>query len=220
MTTKYSFKIILVGDSYVGKSNIMYRYVDNSFSLEGRATVGIQFMSKVYAIDTNNSRIEINAQIWDTAGQERYDSVISTFYRGAIGIMLIYDVADRKSFNALPNQLEKIKLLCNPNAKIILVGNKIDLNYLRTISEDEGRKFANENNLLFAETSALSGTNIDYAFNVLINSIYTHFQKVKILESYNSKVAASNILLHHDQDKTHQDPQQYSTKNTECCIIL
>lgn len=182
----YLFKIIIIGDSGVGKSNIIRRYATNSFDLEMKSTIGIEFMTKEYNINSNNDNFKIMAQIWDTAGQERYKALINAYYRGAVGIIVVYDITNRKSFNNLKSLLEKAIDIVGPDVKIIVVGNKIDLQFLRAVSTDEGKHFANEFNTLFTEVSALDNTNIAFAFEFLINSIFTQAQANKILQEDNT----------------------------------
>jgi len=166
MTDKYDvlFKIIVVGDSGVGKSNIITRYVDESFTLESKTTIGVEYYFKTCIIDD----LTIKLQIWDTAGQERFRSIITSYYRGASGVLLIYDITKINSFNNINRWIDDIKKGCDENAVIMLVGNKADLENLRTVNSKLALDFAKHNDMLFCEASALDDFNIQTAFDDLV----------------------------------------------------
>ncbi|KAG0980868.1 hypothetical protein G6F28_011547 [Rhizopus arrhizus] len=162
-------KLFLIGDSGVGKSNIKSRFKRNVFDLEFKSTKFVEFETKILEID---NRI-IKAQIWDTSGQERYRAISSAYYRGAKGIFIVYDITSRSSFeNAQHYWLKQIRKYADPNVVIMLVVNKVDLSESRRVVDtEEGRSLAEEEGLLFIETSALDATNIDTAFTTLIGKI-------------------------------------------------
>ena len=162
------FKIILIGDSSVGKTNIMNKYLKNQFKEDSRATVGVEFGSKQFEIDNR----KIKAQIWDTAGQERYRAVTSAYYKGAKGAFIVYDVTRKETFDSVNRWISDILTTCDKNLTIILIGNKSDLEDQRQISKQQGEEKAKTYQLAFLETSALSGENLEKAFNMLINEIY------------------------------------------------
>ena len=144
----YIFRYIIIGDSYVGKSCILQKYIGNIFNQTQEATIGIDFGSKI--ININNLLIKL--QIWDTAGQENFKSIIRSFYRGSIGVLLVYDITNRNSYNNIITWLDEIRSNnINVNCSIILIGNKLDKENNRVISTNEGEQFANENNLLFTK---------------------------------------------------------------------
>ena len=168
----FLYKVVLIGDSGVGKSNLLSRFSRNEFDLDARSTIGVEFSTKNITIDDKI----IKLQIWDTAGQERYDSITSVYYRGASGAILVYDTTKRETFNhinkwykELANYTEKIR--------VILIGNKYDLKNLREISTEEGEKYAKENNIIFAETSALTSHNVHDAFIKIGEDIYRNKMK-------------------------------------------
>jgi len=134
------FKVVLVGDSGVGKSNILTRYLDNTFTEESKATVGVEFGAK--KLEINNSKIK--AQIWDTAGQERYRSITNAYYKGAKGALLVYDVTATSSFSSIDRWISELKSLGDPDMCILIVGNKIDLGDKRLISADEVKRKAED----------------------------------------------------------------------------
>ena len=169
MTEEYDFlfKIVLIGDSSVGKSNILLRYVSNDFQKESRTTIGVLFQSKFI---TTADGLIVRAQIWDTAGEERYKSVSKVYYRGAVGALLIYDITNRRSFENCAEWLNRLKENSLEDIIIMLVGNKTDLVENREVSLAEGEEFAQKNELAFMETSALDGNNVATAFDTTINS--------------------------------------------------
>lgn len=133
------FKIILVGDSGVGKSNILSRYLDNNFSDETKATVGVEFGATKLEINGN----KIKAQIWDTAGQERYRSITNAYYKGAKGALLVYDITQIQTYESIERWISELKSLGDNNICIMMVGNKIDLSEKRVISTEEAKSKAN-----------------------------------------------------------------------------
>ena len=190
------FKIILIGDSSVGKTNILSKFLNNEFDENSKPTVGVEFGSKNFQIEDNI----IKAQIWDTAGQERYRSITSAYYKGAKGCLLIYDITKRKSFESIDTWVSQFKESVEGNVNMILIGNKCDLENEREVKREEGEEKAKFHNMAFMETSALNGTNIEKAFEELINEVYTInktlFQKkVNILLNNN----ATNINNQEDK---------------------
>ena len=162
------FKIVLIGDTSVGKTNILTKYLSDEFDPESKATVGVEFGTKNFKIENNIVKV----QIWDTAGQERYRSITNAYYKGAKGSLLIYDITNKKSFENLEKWISDIKTNGDDNISIILVGNKSDLENKRVISMEEGKNKAKLYKFAFMETSALNGNNIEKAFNELIMDVY------------------------------------------------
>lgn len=163
----YLLKLLLVGDSSVGKSSILCRYSDDQFEEKVLSTIGIDFKVKYLKIDNKN----IKVGIWDTAGQERFRTLTSAYYRNAHAIILVYDCTVRESFENLGAWLEEIyKYSTNKNAVKMLVANKIDKEN-HEVTKEEGSNFAFENNMLFCETSAKNNINITYCFEELIQQI-------------------------------------------------
>ena len=162
-TINHTFKIVVVGSSGVGKSAIVQRLVDGTFREEGQSTVGVEF--KPFVIPVNDQNVKL--QIWDTAGQERFKSVSKAYFRNAVGAVLVYDISNDATFEDLTNWLHDLQQLCNPNAYILLVGNKADLEEQRQVGIDQAKVFAEQHHLEYLETSALSGANITEAFTKL-----------------------------------------------------
>lgn len=186
----FIFKIVLLGDSGVGKSNLVFRFTKNEFNKDSKSTIGVEFATKTVQIDDNKL---VKAQIWDTAGQERYRSIASSYYRGAVGALLVYDVTDRNSFNHVPMWLKEVEENAEKDCLIMLVGNKMDLNDQRTVFVRDGRSFARKNGLAFIETSALDATGVDTAFQRILQEIYKT-QTKKQLRSANGAVGSSSSV--------------------------
>lgn len=210
----FLFKIIIIGDSGVGKSNLLSRFAKDTFEAQCKPTIGVEFYNKT--IELENSVIK--AQIWDTAGQERFKSVTSAYYRGAVGCLVVYDVTKFLSFQHVDQWVQDIVDYSasseeNP-CKIILVGNKTDLNSFRAVSRKEGQVKAQQLNVSFIETSALNGENVNEAFKMLITDIYNdlslnqwHQKNARL--SKQMKIISQGIELDYQQAK-----QQ---KQAGCC---
>jgi Ras-related protein Rab-1A len=157
------FKILLIGNSSVGKSSLLLRFVDDAWSDIFVPTIGVDF--KVRTLKINNNLIKF--QIWDTAGQERFKNITANYYRGAHGILVLYDITDIDSFKNLNNWLMEIEKNANSNIVKILIGNKSDLSNMRKVSFQEGEDFAEEHGMKFIETSAKNRDNVLEAFEEL-----------------------------------------------------
>lgn len=160
MSHKYIFKYIIIGDMGVGKSCLMQRFTEQRFKQDLPHTIGVEFGTMI--VDINGDLVKL--QIWDTAGQERFRSVTRGYYRGAAGALLVYDVTRRQTFAHVATWLADARSNTNPHTVMILVGNKADLEESREVTVEEAQRFADENNLLFVETSAKNGTNVENAF--------------------------------------------------------
>ncbi|XP_057375495.1 ras-related protein Rab-11A-like [Daphnia carinata] len=164
----YLFKVVLIGDSGVGKSNLLSRFTRNEFNLESKSTIGVEFATRSIQVDGKT----IKAQIWDTAGQERYRAITSAYYRGAVGALLVYDIAKHLTYENVERWLKELRDHADQNIVIMLVGNKSDLRHLRSVPTDEAKAFAERHSLSFIETSALDCTNVETAFHNILTEIY------------------------------------------------
>ncbi|CAI9295934.1 unnamed protein product [Lactuca saligna] len=164
----YLFKIVLIGDSGVGKSNILSRFTRNEFCLESKSTIGVEFATRTLQVEGKT----VKAQIWDTAGQERYRAITSAYYRGAVGALLVYDITKAQSFENVTRWLRELRDHADSNIVIMLAGNKSDLNHLRAVQETDGQKLAEQEGLSFLETSALEAQNVEKAFQMILLDIY------------------------------------------------
>lgn len=165
----YLFKLLLIGDSGVGKSCLLLRFADDVYSETYISTIGVDF--KIRTINLDNKIVKL--QIWDTAGQERYRTITSSYYRGAHGIILVYDVTDKDSFDHVKDWMTEVDRYANENVDIILIGNKSDLVNKRQVTYDEARAYAQENRIQYIETSAKNATNVEKCFNAMSRQIAT-----------------------------------------------
>jgi len=167
------FKLVLVGDSGVGKSGLLSRYTRNTFSPDEKSTIGVEFATRIS--NTEDAK-KIKAQIWDTAGQERYRAITNAYYRGALGALLVYDVTLFSSFENIPRWLKELRDHANRDIVLVLVGNKIDMLNdkiaSREVSEEAAKRLAEEYDLPWLETSAKTGKNVEEAFAKVIKTIY------------------------------------------------
>ncbi|KAH0889448.1 hypothetical protein HID58_051877 [Brassica napus] len=164
----YLFKVVLTGDSGVGKSNLLSRFTKNDFSHDSRSTIGVEFATRSIKVDDKI----VKAQIWDTAGQERYRAITSAYYRGAVGALLVYDVTRHVTFENVERWLKELRNHTDANIVIMLVGNKSDLRHLRALLTEEVKAFAERENTFFMETSALEALNVESAFTEVLTQIY------------------------------------------------
>ncbi|GAA0151545.1 small GTPase [Lithospermum erythrorhizon] len=156
----------------VGKSCLLLQFTDKRFQPMHDITIGVEFGARMIAIENR----QIKLQIWDTAGQEAFRSITRSYYRGAAGALLVYDITRRESFDHLVSWLEDARKTANPNMTIVLVGNKCDLAHRRAVSTEEGEQFAKEHGLIFMEASARNGQNVEEAFTKLAALIYKKIQ--------------------------------------------
>ena len=197
------FKLILIGDSCVGKSNILLKYLKNEFDPNSRATVGVEFGTKNIII--NNKKIKI--QIWDTAGQERYRSITSAYYKGAKGALIVYDITRKCTFDNIDKWISDLKLNGDKNICIVILGNKSDLDDKREVSKDDGIKKSEMYKTAFLETSALNGDNIGKAFDEIIEQIIQNNKS--FFEDSNKKEMDKGVNL----NETNKDNDK-----KKCCI--
>ncbi|KAJ1738624.1 Ras- protein Rab-18 [Coemansia sp. RSA 989] len=165
-----TFKILMVGDSNVGKSSILLRFTDDQFlpPEETSATIGVDFKVKMYDVDGKKYKLTI----WDTAGQERFRTLTSSYYRGAQGVILVYDVSSRETFEHLSNWMEELNTYCSSNDVVkMVVGNKIDKEAERQVTRKEGAEYARKHQTLFLECSAKTKIGVQQAVEELVNKI-------------------------------------------------
>ena len=163
------FKIVLIGDSFVGKTNIMSKYLKNEFHEDSKATVGVEFGAKKFDIEGKS----VKAQIWDTAGQERYKSITTTYYRGAKGALIVYDITRKETFDSVDRWISELVNSGDKNMTMLLIGNKCDLDNQRQVTKEQGEEKAKAFKVAFLETSASSGENLDVAFEMIMKEVYS-----------------------------------------------
>jgi len=171
MSYAYLFKYIIIGDTGVGKSCLLLQFTDKRFRQDHDLTIGVEFGARLITVEDK----QIKLQIWDTAGQESFRSITRSYYRGASGALLVYDISRRDTFTHLARWLEEARANANANMAIMLIGNKSDLER-REVSYEEGAQFARENGLIFRETSAKTAQNVEEAFMQTARKIYDNIQ--------------------------------------------
>eukprot|EP00276_Gloeochaete_wittrockiana_P005754 CAMPEP_0184660138 /NCGR_PEP_ID=MMETSP0308-20130426/32593_1 /TAXON_ID=38269 /ORGANISM="Gloeochaete witrockiana, Strain SAG 46.84" /LENGTH=214 /DNA_ID=CAMNT_0027100501 /DNA_START=107 /DNA_END=751 /DNA_ORIENTATION=+ len=163
----YLIKLLLIGDSGVGKSCLLLRFSDDAFTPSFITTIGIDF--KIRTIELDGKKIKL--QIWDTAGQERFRTITTAYYRGAMGILLVYDVTDEKSFSNIRNWIRNIEQHATESVSKMLIGNKCDMAEKRVVTPEQGQSLADEYHIPFMETSAKNSINVEKAFFTLASII-------------------------------------------------
>merc|ERR1712156_63901 len=163
----YLFKVLMIGNSGVGKSCLLLRFADDQFQENFMPTIGVDFKIRTINVDEKVCKL----QIWDTAGQERFKTITSSYYKGAHGIIVVYDITDRDSFNAVHTWMSEIEKYTQDNITRILVGNKTDLENKRAVSFEEGQEMANHYGVRFLETSAKECKNVETAFTTMTREI-------------------------------------------------
>ncbi len=176
----YLMKFILIGNSGVGKSSLLFQFIENRFKNGVEPTIGIEFGTKMLEVGGKTVRL----QIWDSAGQENYRSITRAYYRNTICTLLVYDVTSRKSFDDVKVWFDEAKTYGNENMYFVLVGNKCELEGNREVAASEGERLARENGMLFFETSAIQKINVDKAFSAIIEKILNDIKRGTI-DPYN-----------------------------------
>ena len=185
LTEEYDlmFKILLLGDSGVGKSSLLLRYTKNEFISDLRSTIGVEFALKYLTIDN----FQLKVQIWDTAGMERYRSITNAYYKGAKGVIVVYDICRKKSFENVDKWIDDFKSKADDDAVIILIGNKSDLDEKREVSKEEAESKAQKNKFGFMETSAKDNNNVQKAFETLFHEIVKIYKNKNNIEFNDNK---------------------------------
>ena len=200
-----TYKIVVVGASGVGKTSMVQRLVDKIYSDDKQPTIGVEF--KCFQTTLGEDTVKLN--IWDTAGQEKFRSVSKAYFRNAIGALLVFSISDKRSFDELDGWLNDLQSLASPNAAIILVGNKCDLEEKREVSNSDAEVFAQRHGLEFIETSALDTTNIDETFIKLANLIHNKVKKGDIKGNF--KANSPQLILNQQQNG------EGVKQNSNCC---
>jgi Ras-related protein Rab-8A len=172
-TYDYLFKLLLIGDSGVGKTCILFRFSEDAFNTSFISTIGIDF--KIRTIELDGKKIKL--QIWDTAGQERFRTITTAYYRGAMGIMLVYDTTNEKSFENIKNWIRNIEEHASTDVEKMVLGNKCDISDRRQVSKERGEQLAVEFGIKFMETSAKASINVEDAFFTLARDIKNKMEK-------------------------------------------
>ena len=179
---KLSLKILLIGDSQVGKTSLLLKYTEHIFPEEHIATIGVEYKDKFIIRDNFNIRL----QIWDTAGQERFHSITKNIYRNANGVLFVYDITNKESFNNIKNWIKDLQNVGN-DIKSAIIGNKLDLESNRVITREEIEEISNEHNMPFLETSARENINVNEGFDLIVNELFKDKTQEQIIEMYSRK---------------------------------
>lgn len=208
---EYLFKVVIIGDSAVGKSNLLSRYARNEFNTNSRATIGVEFQTQSMEIDGK----EVKAQIWDTAGQERFRAVTSAYYRGAVGALIVYDISRSSTFDSVQRWLHELNTHSDTTVAKMLVGNKQDLEEIRAVSVEEGKSLAESEGLFFIETSALDSTNVRTAFEIVIKEIYKNVSRKTLnSDSYKAQLSLNRVTLNNNGT---EETVQGTANRFSCC---
>ena len=171
----YKLKLIVVGDTGVGKTNLIRRYISDTFSANTKATVGVELFTKTFRVNNDIVKLEI----WDTAGQERYKSITSAYYKGSRGALIVYDITRESTFSNVDKWINEVKEKSKNYLKMMIIGNKLDLSDQREVDIKTALDVAQKENLPLLETSALEMTNIQKAFKIILKEMYKEFKKEK-----------------------------------------
>ncbi|XP_071162044.1 ras-related protein Rab-13-like [Mytilus edulis] len=201
MSKRYDLllRLLLVGETGVGKTCLLCKYINQDFISAHISTIGIDFKMKTLQI---NDRV-VKVQIWDTAGQERFESITKQFYRRAQGVLLVYDMSSRSSFEAIPKWLAHVEQFCKEDVSVMLLGNKCDREDIRQVTTKEASQFAKEHGIMFSETSAKSSSNLEKAFLDMCTDI---------IESQEQQAAESRSSISLDEDSSHFDSHSDSSQ--------
>jgi len=200
----YLVKLVLIGDHGVGKSNLISRFARNTFNLHSKSTIGVEFMTKSITIDGK----VVKAQIWDTAGQERFRAITTAYYRGAVGALIVYDIANETTFKNISQWCSEMENHADPNIEVMIIGNKSDLKHMRRVDTTQAMEYAKEKNFSFMETSALNATNVDEAFRSLITQIFHRINQKDLLQAKKSE------NFNNSREVTVEDKNEVAT---QCC---
>ena len=212
MSKKFDFllKYIIVGDASVGKSNLLLRFVFNTFKTDYQTTIGVEFGEK--NIDHNNKVYQI--QIWDTAGQEEFRSITRAYYKNAVCALVVYDISNRNSFESSKQWIDDCKNYMDQKVIIALVGNKCDLEDQRKVSKEEGQELADLYGLLFFETSAKADVNVKTVFNTSLQEIARRIDE----NYYDLNDESCGIKMsNYNKSQTIKNLNKDSKKKKSCC---
>ena len=209
--TEITIKLLLVGDTSVGKTSLILKYTDDNCPLDHVATVGIEYRIKMF--DYKDFKIKL--QIWDTAGQERFHSITSSFFRNSNAILFVYDITNHKTFDSIKNWVKEAEEVGNFYQKLLL-GNKLDLSSERKVSIEEVQKYSDETNIPFFETSALEGTNLKEAFNTIVELILKDKSDDEIIKEFGERNSSLSIATKKEKKGTRLKKSKIN-KNEKCC---
>lgn len=211
MSYSYLFKYIIIGDTGVGKSCLLLQFTDKRFQPVHDLTIGVEFGARMINIENK----QVKLQIWDTAGQESFRSITRSYYRGAAGALLVYDITRRETFHHLTSWLEDARRHSNSTMTIMLIGNKSDMDTRRAVTYEEGEKFAKQHDLIFLETSAKNDENVEEAFIKTAKIIFDKIQKgtIDVSNEMNGVKVGNAVSTSLSLDQTNNTGEKKGT----CC---
>jgi small GTP-binding protein len=208
-------KLIIVGESGVGKSCLMYKFTQGTFMESFITTIGIDFTTRYVELYDKKYKVFV----WDTAGQEKFRSISVSYYRGSDGMLIVYDVTNRKTFECVKNWVTVCRNNSRENCNICLIGNKADLEEDRVVSYEEGKQLAEENNLFFNETSAKNGQNIDTIFGQIVKQIIDSKNKIIETELNQEKIIEQKNKVKDDKGNISLELKSIADKfEKKCCL--
>ena len=213
------FKILLLGDSEVGKSCFLMRYSENVFIENYITTIGLDYKLKTVKLDTGKT---IKVQLWDTAGQDKYRTIAKNYYKGSHGILLLYDITKQSSFDNIREWVRDIKEEVNEKAILFLIGNKIDMEDQRKIPKEKGVELAEEFKIPFFEASAKSGENVDEVFKALYNKIceiYGDLERERGTKLIKKRKIKGRCCLYHFQAGEPLYTHEKSIGSRKACFV-
>jgi Ras-related protein Rab-2A len=190
---QYLFKFIIIGDEAVGKTCLLLQFTDKRYRTTHQVTVGVEFGSRT--VELSGKMIKL--QCWDTAGQDRFRAIVRSYYRGAAGALLVYDITRRDSFDHVSQWLQEARTNADPDLVITLVGNKCDKGAERQVSYEEGHEFAHHHGLYFLETSAVTGHMVDQAFTATARLVHARNVQNAVYDNAPPAIQGNNEYLNH-----------------------
>lgn len=205
----FVFKVVLIGESGVGKTNLLSRFTRNEFNHDSRTTIGVEFSTRTIMVEG----MTVKAQIWDTAGLERYRAITSAYYRGAVGALLVFDITKHQTYDCVERWLKELYDHADANIVVMLVGNKTDLtDSAREVPSEEAKMYADNNGLLFIETSALDSTNVELAFETILTDIFR-----KVSKNKSSLIPKDNSVSLNQEASSSGAGSQNPEEKKSCC---
>ena len=214
----YQFRLIIIGESAVGKSCLLRRFTEGRYAEHNDPTVGVDFHTKMVQVDGHNLKL----QLWDTAGQERFRAITRSYFRNAAGALLVFNIAEHRTFSKLSEWMDDVQQSAKPHCPVfVLVGNKTDLEKYRQVSKDEAQKFANNNDMDYIETSARTGACIEEAYVLLARRIYEAIQdgSIQIGNGWDGVKRGDELPKELSRVNLHQQRRMFDVKQQRngCC---
>ena len=213
----FNYKTILIGDAGVGKTSLVKRYVTGNRPGIYDLTIGVEYEAIILPVSNeSNGKTNVKLQIWDTAGQETFRSIVNSYYNGAIGAIIVFDVTNRTSYNHIPSWLREVRDRGNENVKIMLIGNKCDLEEKREVSKDEARELSNKNGIDYIEASAMTNHLVGHIFEKLAQDIYNQYPESFFASPENKDIEIPGIKCNEYNSILHISRETNMRKGCGC----